>query len=204
MGIQIKYKKMLKFLKKKRRIVLLAAAGIFIVAGVAAATVLRSDNSGKNKPSTSTDKPQSASTEDSGGINYGPTTKEEKTETDAHKQELAQQQNQPTPTPTPGEKKPVTPIITNANQTASGINISAFVPGITEDGGSCTLTLTKGGLKVTKTNGAFFSGTNTSCQNFTVSPNDFSESGDWQAVVSYSSATAQGTSANRQITVTKP
>lgn len=119
-------------------------------------------------------------------INLSPATNEEKQETEAHKNELSQP---PSSTPTANGKKQITPIITSATQD----QISAYVAGIFEDGGICTATLTKGSKTVTKTSEGFRNVSYTSCAPINIS-GSVTEKGTWNVIVSYDSATAQGTS----------
>lgn len=119
-------------------------------------------------------------------VNLSPPTEEEKQETQAHKKELS---NSPSPSTTNEGKKQVTPVITSANQD----QISAYVPGVFEDGGTCTATLTKGSKTVTKTSEGFKNVSYTSCAPINVS-GSFPEKGTWSVVVIYKSSAAEGTS----------
>ena len=119
-------------------------------------------------------------------INLNPPTEEEKQETEANKKALAE--DRPSPPPTSNGKKQVTPVITSA--TASEVN--AYVPGIFEDGGTCTATATRGSQIETTSSSGFENYNTTSCAPLKFSP-ALSGSG-WSVVVSYSSSTAQGKS----------
>ncbi|HMS49848.1 MAG TPA: hypothetical protein PKA02_00210 [Candidatus Saccharibacteria bacterium] len=127
------------------------------------------------------------------GTNLDPPTKEEKSETEAHKKEL-EQSTQPTNTSENG-KKQVTPFITGADKQ----EISAYVSGIFEEGGTCTATLTKDGKTLTKTSKGFGNVSYTSCEPIEVSGS--LENGTWSVIVSYSSGTAGGKSEAKVFTV---
>jgi len=137
-------------------------------------------------------------------INYNPPTQEEKDQTQAHKEELSQQSNQSSgsgSTGTSAGAQSVSPVITNASQLNQQITVNAYVPGIFEDGGTCTATFTKGGATVTKTSQGFANVNTTSCAPITANRSEFSSSGDWQVIVSYSSSKASGSSQSKVVTL---
>ena len=74
-----------------------------------------------------------------------------------------------------------------------GVEVGAYVAGVAESGGTCTLSLTSG----SRTARAEVSGepdsSSTSCPNMAVEPDQLS-SGTWSAVVSYESVTTSGES----------
>jgi len=87
--------------------------------------------------------------------------------------------------------------------TASGqVQVGGFVGGVVEDGGTCTLTLTKGGTKVTGTSEAVADATTTSCGEVAV-PGDEVPAGTWTAVLAYSSDGHSGTSEPVDVEVTR-
>jgi hypothetical protein len=85
------------------------------------------------------------------------------------------------------------------DKSAGTVQANGFVAGIIEQGGTCTLTLTKGGSKVTATSTAEADATTTNCGLLETS-GDLA-AGTWNAVLAYSSAKATGTSAAREVTV---
>lgn len=98
------------------------------------------------------------------------------------------------PPPSPvGSTVPVT--ITNAswNAPTRSVRVHGFVGGIDEDGGTCTLTLTRGSHRQTASAPGGVDATTTSCGLLQVG-GDLA-SGTWTAVLSYRSPTATGTSA---------
>lgn len=131
------------------------------------------------------------------GINYAPPTEEEKKAGD----QVKDGQNQPTTPPaTPGQKKSVTPVITSwgYNAITQQAEVSGYVGGIIENGGTCTLTLEKSGQKVTESKAAIADAQTTSCGLITVARNRLSP-GNWTATLSYSSDNAEGTSQPRSV-----
>lgn len=132
----------------------------------------------------------------SGTINYGPPTETDKQETQANKDNLANQSKQDN-----SGSKTATPILVNAFQNDSQITVSGFVQGVIENNGTCTYTFTKDSLKVTKTATGSANASNTSCPIVNVARSEFSQAGDWQVTLSYSSASASGVSSPKTLTL---
>jgi hypothetical protein len=86
------------------------------------------------------------------------------------------------------------------DEATKSVQASGYLPGAAEDGGTCTLTLTRGGTTVTGTVAGTANVTNTSCGGLIV-PGSRLSSGTWSAVVSYRSSTSSGSSAPVQVTV---
>lgn len=167
---------------KKRLLIMILVIGV-ISGGLFFAKTRSTENQNTtNKPAR-----------DSAGTNLAPPTEEEKAETEAYKKELGQSA-QPTNTSENG-KKQVTPFITGADKQ----EISAYVSGIIEEGGTCTATLTKDGKTLTKTSKGFGNVSYTSCEPIDVSGS--LENGNWSVVVSYSSGTTDGKSEAKVFTV---
>jgi hypothetical protein len=124
-------------------------------------------------------------------INYAPATDEEKSEAESHKEELISRLNQESSANT--NKKQVSPVISRAQQNGFQIEINSYVTGVVEDGGTCTLSLRKGDLTITKTGTAFKDATTTICAPFLVPSNEL-EPGKWTALVAYTSNSASGIS----------
>jgi hypothetical protein len=72
------------------------------------------------------------------------------------------------------------------------VQVGGFVAGVVEDGGTCTLTLTKGGETVVGTSEARGDASTTTCGAVIVSGDKVS-AGGWQGVLSYRSAERSGT-----------
>ncbi len=121
-----------------------------------------------------------------GYVNLNPATNTEKQDSQNAKDAIVNQQNQPSNST--GGSRQVSPFITSA----SASQVKAYVSGVVEDGGSCTATFTQGYITKTFTSTAAANATNTVCAPISVSG---LTAGSWSVVVSYSSATASGSSA---------
>jgi hypothetical protein len=75
---------------------------------------------------------------------------------------------------------------------SSSVVVAGFVTGVIEEGGTCTATLTRGSQTEMSSTTASADATTTTCGDITVGGLD---SGSWQAVLSYESGAAHGTSA---------
>jgi hypothetical protein len=84
-------------------------------------------------------------------------------------------------------------------QSTGTVQANGFVAGVLEDGGTCTLTLTKGDDEVTATSTAAADATTTSC-GLLETPAGL-DAGTWDAVLAYSSTDAEGTSAALEVVV---
>ncbi len=131
-----------------------------------------------------------------GAINYGPPTKQDTADIDneINSDQSAQDQY------TKPKGKTVSPMIVSSGQTKSGVEVSARVPGINEDGGTCTLTLSKGSDKVSSSKKATPNVSEVSCGFITISNSKLSP-GNWSATVSYLSDSYSGVSDNVTVTV---
>jgi hypothetical protein len=132
------------------------------------------------------------------GINYGPPTEVEKQDSVSHKDSIptANSQNSNTQTSNASSKKTVTTEITTFRQTSSAFTVNGFVNGVIENGGTCTLTMVFSGdasQKVTESRPGEANATNTTCGEISV-PLSKLHAGTWNTTLSYSSATATGTS----------
>lgn len=149
----------------------------------------------------STDKPYTIS---SGGskVDLSPATSQDQQYSDSRKDQITDTKPSDSTSP-PSTSGSVTPLITYAEQSDSTVDVSAYIPGIVEDGGSCTLTATLDNTKVTQTNPAFMNAKTTNCKNFSVPVSEFSSSGIWNLKISYSSSSHTGTSAETTVTIKK-
>jgi hypothetical protein len=132
-------------------------------------------------------------------INFDPPSEEVRQETEENKKTLGDKPSGDTTNPTPAN---VTPIVVDAGQYDQLVEVRAFVPGIYEDGGTCTATLTKQNLKLVKQSGAFKDATTTQCHPIIINRSEFSEAGMWTLVLSYAhSSGSNGSSAPRDVEV---
>ena len=92
--------------------------------------------------------------------------------------------------------------ITYAGWEAAGstVEVDGYVGGLVEDGGSCTLTLTRGQATATVSADASADATTTDCGPLTV-PGSRLSSGTWKAQVAYRSSWTSGTSGTVEVTV---
>ena len=107
------------------------------------------------------------------------------------------------PTPSPvasGGVVGVSITFSGWNQGAREVQVGAYVAGVIESGGVCTLTLTQGSRTVQTSAAAHPGASTTSCAELDLPASEV-PSGTWQAVVSYRSATAHGSSRPQEVTV---
>lgn len=174
------YKRNQSLRVNKKLLVALFLVGVLTLAGLT--LKLRSASPPNNTQPSADGKP----------VNLNPPTEQEIAETEAHKKDLAQSSP---PAPSSSGKKQVTPVITNASKA----EITAYIPVVFEEGGTCTATLTKGDKTITKTSKGFGNVSYTSCEPINVAGS--LDSGSWTVIVSYSSSAAEGKSAPKVFTV---
>lgn len=132
-------------------------------------------------------------------INFDPPTAEDAQRAADNKQRLTDQPSQPNASP--GTKKSVKPTITGAGQYGEVVEISSFVGGVFEDGGTCTATFTSGGTSFTSSVQAVSNVNTVNCPTISVPISNFNPRGTWSVTISYSSNTAAGTSDPKQVEV---
>jgi hypothetical protein len=179
------------------------AAPILVVI-VAVGLVVWHDHS--NKPAAvKLATPASSTTKAAGStsstINYGPPTTAEQAESDAANSIGRAAQNNQTTNPT---NTTINPVIVTDSQNSPGqsLNVTSYVNGVIENGGTCTLTLTKSGSQtITQSGSGSADASYTDCPAFTVPFSKFNnQTGNWQLTLSYSSSSASGsTSVTKQI-----
>lgn len=127
-------------------------------------------------------------------INYGPPTKQELEETESFKQNSTKEPDKKQTTDT-AQTKSVTPVISSWGQSAGdgNVEISGYVDGVYENGGTCTLTLEKSGKRVSQSQSAALNAQNISCGFISIERSKL-DPGEWTATLAYSSNTASGTS----------
>lgn len=130
-------------------------------------------------------------TADGKTVTLSPPTQEEKKQTDVYKNAIV---NDSKATPSASSKKTSTVFISSAS--ASGVN--AYVTGVFEDDGTCTVTATQGSQVFTKSSAGFQNVSYTQCA--PISWDAALGSGSWGIVVTYSSSTTNSSqSINIQI-----
>lgn len=126
-------------------------------------------------------------------IDNTPATKQDQAGSDTAKDNHAAAQDKPTNTPS--DTKKVTPIISRVDTaSATTVEVNAFVSGVVEDSGQCTLVAKNGSATVTKTSPGQMNATTTTCASFIINKSEFPIQGTWNLTVSYSSSNAQGVS----------
>lgn len=169
------FKKSRIFFNRKYLMSVIVAV-LLITSGVFAFSKLTDDK----PPVTKTD---TTSTDSRTKLNLNPATKEEKNAARDKPTEVQQNSN------TDSSKTQVTPIITNADTQET----RAYVPGIIEEGGTCTATYTHGADVITATSSGSSNVNHTICGAMTLS-GPVNISGTWSVTVSYSSSTSAGKS----------
>lgn len=131
-------------------------------------------------------------------VNYDPPTETEKQETEQHKSDIGKDGTTPAPEPSPGTS--VTPVIVSAYYTKSSqtLEVRAFVQGIIEGGGTCTLHVVVNGETVLSKDSAGIANVSTTdCTPFSTS--SYALPSGAKVTVSYKSSVASGQSAERSI-----
>lgn len=159
---------------------LLLAATVITVTGVIIAAVAYSRNRPTSQPTYAPPQTQA---------NLSPATDNEKQESNQLKEQSA-----PTASATPQTKKVVSPNIVDASQYGSSIEVRVNIPGLTENGGTCSITFTKGSVTFVRQVNSSSDASSTQCNNLVLDRSTFKESGTWSVTAAYSSATAGGTS----------
>ncbi|MCZ2817089.1 hypothetical protein [Modestobacter sp. VKM Ac-2984] len=101
----------------------------------------------------------------------------------------------------PGETVPVVVTYSGWTDTSAAVEFGAYVAGIVEAGGTCTLTLTAGATTASAEVTAGPDASSTYCPTMAI-PGAELAAGPWQAVVSYESSSTSGQS--DPVTVTVP
>jgi hypothetical protein len=96
---------------------------------------------------------------------------------------------------------PVVMTYSGWNASARQVMVGGYVSGVIESGGTCTLTLSRAGARVTAHGPARPDAATTACGGLTV-PGTSLTSGTWKAVLSYASKASAGTSSAVDIDVT--
>lgn len=131
----------------------------------------------------------------------GPTELEKQNAQEAKKTAIEEEEKRnDSPILTDDGKRSVTPVVTYGGQYNNQIEVGGYVPGVFEDGGTCTLTLEGNGTSqskvVTGTKGA----SSVDCPVMVVSRDSLSV-GVYQAIITYSSNTSKGSSTAYSIEV---
>lgn len=95
-----------------------------------------------------------------------------------------------------------TPVaIAFADVSGDNVEVRAFIPGVIEGTGTCTVSLSKDSYVVTKTSKAFIDASTSQCTTLLVPLSELQSSGIWSLRVSYSSPTHTGESSPVEIAI---
>ncbi|WP_456789389.1 hypothetical protein [Cellulomonas sp. P5_C5] len=169
---------------------------LLVLGGLAACTP-GSPASSSPTPSSSTTRPSADAT------TTGPTSAPTTAPTTAPTDDAPPASPEPTSAaPAPDDLTKVSVTIAYAGWVtdAARVEVGAYVDGVIEGTGTCTLTLTRSGREVTTTVPAVADASSTSCGAVTVDGAQLS-SGTWSAVVDYGSPTSVGSSAPTEVVV---
>ncbi len=173
----------LKRLKHLSKLQLAAIALVIIFAAAAAYAAFGRNSSPTNAPQT-TDTSGQSQDKSNPAVNLNPPTTAQQQSTNDYKKSLAQT---PTPPPTTSSgKQQVYPVVTGATRT----RVDAYIEGVIEDGGTCTVTATQSSQVVSASSKGAADVRNTNCVNMPISLSG----GHWSIRVSYSSASYEGKS----------
>lgn len=183
--------------KRKKIIITSVVALVLVASGVAFAL---NRNSNKDNNTTAENSPISID-----GTNYNPPTEEEKQETEQFKKDQEAKQNsnadsQQTTTPTQ-QSGSANIVVTSLQSTSQAITASGFVSNVFEDGGTCTLSLTLGSQKVTGTSKGIADVNKTTCPEISIPTGSVPGTGQWTAILSYSSSKISGSSASQTVQI---
>jgi hypothetical protein len=194
-----------------RRRLVLAGAGVGLAAVVAVVGVVVTDGfpATAGTPSATTTTAGPSSTSASPDTGAAPVTDEPTEAAPAEPEEPEPGPADPTTGQTVATDPPVQDddgsvevLVTMSEWSAADDRalVAGYVSGVVEDGGTCTLTLTSGGARVTAENAAMADAATTSCGALTV-PGDRLAPGTWSATLAYESPTSSGSSSPVRIEV---
>lgn len=138
-----------------------------------------------------------------GDVNLNPPTTKDKQDVDRNKQSIVDREKSLQSQQVNSElsdKKTVTPAITYSGQYGNQIEVGAYVNGVFEDNGVCTLAMQKDNRKITKSVTAVKNVSSVDCPVMSI-PRSSLEAGNWEITVSYLSNTAEGLSPASNLTV---
>lgn len=135
------------------------------------------------------------------GINYKPSTKEDRQLNEQIKEDLSKtpgssQDDSQSDDSSSVAKRAVVPIISawgQPNGPGTDFAANGYIPGIVENDGMCTLTLTMSNITATVSKKSLENAQSTSCGQIAIPYNQLSR-GEWNATLSYDSASSKGTS----------
>ncbi len=184
----------MKINKNKKSKVIIAAIIVAVALGGAVFAYSASQNNDADKKAA--DKAKNENTVNK--VDYGPATDEQKKAGDEQKKEnQAQEHSDDVPATTKAEV-----VITDATQYDSVVEVRAYTPNVYEDGGTCTAVFKKSGAtQVSVSHAAFRDASTTQCGALDIPRSSFGQSGEWSLVVTYNSATSNGSSPVKKVSI---
>jgi hypothetical protein len=104
------------------------------------------------------------------------------------------------PPPSGGPTRSVEVVLAYVEWDGTGVSAAGYVAHTVEQGGTCTLTLSRGGSSVEATGTALPDAATTACGGLAV-PREELSPGTWTSVLSYASGTSQGSSETVEVEV---
>lgn len=178
---------------KNKKIIILSA---LLIVALAAAAFLYMRSRNDNSPQTQTPNAET--------VDLSPATDEDKARADQNKQAIVDQEEALKNQKPSTSKRSVKPVITSAGQqsTGSAVKIRGYVPDTFEEGGTCTVTLSRNGsTSITRSVTAVTNVNAVDCPVTSINASDFPQKGSWTATITYTSASASGTSDGWQLEV---
>lgn len=181
---------------RRRKIIITLVAVIFVCIISSGIYFLWGKDSSNKTPLATPDARENLANDD---INLSPPTQEELDSNQTHKSDLPA--NGAIVNPSSG--KSVTPIISYANQETAGdpVIVNAYIPGFLENGGTCTLRLTKEASVLQTTTRGVADASATYCPELVIPFSQLKSPGTWTATVVYSSSSVSGNSKDASVVV---
>lgn len=179
---------MVKNKNRKKLLVIVLIVLLFLVLGSAAAYVALEDEESLISP------PSPTQNQD---INYDPPSEQEIHQGDKSKDDIINKQNNNPPSSS-STKKEVSVVITNWGETGGRFEVGSYANTL-DQAGNCSLLLKRGSTVLNGKSKAVQNPSTMSCGSLSVNASKITV-GQWEATVSYSSATAKG-STTRMIEV---
>ena len=182
-------------MKKINKKTVVSVSIITIVAVVAAYVYFRI-----NDPTTTDN---SYPVDQSDGINFNPPTDEEKQRADENKQRIQEREDaiNEAQRADNGEKQNVTPAFSYIGKYGTQIEVGSYVPGIYEEGGTCTAKFSRNAETFSRSVQAVKNVSSVDCPVIAVPVSSFPSMGIWSVTVSYNSTNASGESETRTVEV---
>jgi hypothetical protein len=189
------YTKNSKYTRKKLFVLFVSILAILVILFVLEKSEVINLYNDQKQPSTTTEQDE---------INLNPPTEEELQAVEDNKNKLSEEidkSNNAVPPPQKEDGKiDVKPVIGYIEIRDEQIRANGFISTMIEEGGTCTLTLSRGEQKVQTTTTSLADAQSTICGLMLVNKNDVSN-GSWTATLSYSSDKYEGVSDEQIITI---